>query len=303
MKEFLLIPTSYTGGSYWITAGFTPVVGSIYYYTPDSGTTYYACVNTFASGNTANGIPASTGAPFTSGAGANAFTVLGVIPKITTSAWSTTAYKVGDYVTASNKLYVCGVAGTATGTAPTTTTKGSLDGTGAQFYYVGASLLATSATATQLTGTAWTPTQNLYVGDIVYYGQDVYSVISTTASVTTTSANLPVPAKFGPTSKYYQYLFSLGGQMMVGFENVTTVEATNSSTVTVNVQLNGTKSSTKVYLQIADSTYATHQSIMQAFNDAFSIRKAEMFGSYKLPSLPVSGSGAVPNWVSAVYYS
>lgn len=304
MKEFLLIPTAYTGGSYWITAGFTPTVGSIYYYTPDSGTTYYACVNTFASGNTANAIPSATGGTFLSGAGNNAFTVLGVIPKITTTAWSTTAYKVGDYVTTvSNKLYVCGVAGTATGSAPTTTTKGTLDGTGAQFYYVGASLLATSATSTQLTGTAWTSTQDLYVGDIVYYGQDVYAVISTTASATTTAAKLPVPAKFGPTSQYYQYLFSLGGQMMVGLEGITTVEATNATTLTINSQLNGANKSTKFYFQVSDSTYATHQAVMQVFNDAFTTRKAEMFGSYKLPALPLSGSGAIPNWVSAVFFS
>ena len=304
MKEFLSIPMSYAGGSYWITAGFTPTLGGIYYYTPDSGTTYYACVSTFVSGTTANAIPSATNGTFTSGAGNNAFSVLGVIPKLTTAAWGvSTVYKTGDYVTASSKLYVCGVAGTSTGSAPTTTTKGTLDGTGAQFYYVGASLLATSATSTQLTGAAWTSATDLYVGDIVYYGQDAYAVIATTAAATSTAAKLPIPARFGPTSQYYQYLFTLGGQMLIGFEGITTVEVTSSTILTINSQLNATNKATKLYFQVADSTYATHQAVMQSFNDAFTKRKGGMFSSYRLPALPITGSGANPNWVSAVFYS
>lgn len=90
---------------------------------------------------------------------------------------------------------------------------------------------------------------------------------------------------------------------MMGFDGVTTVESTSSTILTVNIQVNGTRNTVKFYFQIADSSYATHQAVMQVFNDAFTTRKAEMFGNYKLPALPLSGSGAIPNWVSAIYYS
>ena len=290
---------AHTGGVHWITAGFTPTVGSIYYYTPVSpGTVTHACICTNSSGSTAASIPSATSGVFGSGTG-NYFLVLGVIPKITTNAWTLSAvYKIGDYVTTSNKLYVCGLAGTATGTAPTTTTKGTLDGTGAQFYYVSAAIQATSAVATQYTGSAYSTTGNLYVGDIVYYGQDVYSVIGTTASSTTTGATLPVPCKFGPGSQYYQYLFSIKGQSIIGFDDVINIELTDDKRIDINYQT-GTDTSyiVKVFFQNSDSTYQTHRAFLDAFNNAFDTRG---FGSYTLPQLPIVGT--VSNWVSGVRF-
>lgn len=301
MKEFLSIPMSYAGGNYWITAGFTPTAGNIYYYTPDTGTTYYACICTAYSGvnQTAGTIPTATTGTFVSGVG-NSFFVMGIVPRLlaATAAWSATAYNLGDYVTTSNKLYVCGEAGTAT-VAPTTTTKGVLDGTGAKFYYVSASLLATSNNAIPLTGTAWTTALDLYVGDIVYYGQDVYAVTATTAASTATAAKLPMPS---PTSQYYKYLFTIGSQGLIGLENITTVEILSTSILVINTY-NGAARTTKLYFQSADDNYAPHYAVMQTINDAFSQRKSAGISSTKLSALPPARGKANPNWVATVFYS
>jgi hypothetical protein len=299
MKEFLSIPMSYAGGSYWVTAGFTPTVGGIYYYTPDTGTTYYACVCTVASGNTAAAIPSATSGTFTSAS--NSFYIMSSIPKLTAAAWSATAYSIGDYVTTSSKLYVCGEAGTASA-APTTTTKGVLDGTGAKFYYVSASLLATSANSVQLTGTVWTSALDLYVGDIVYYGQDVYAVINTTAASTATAAKLPIPSVTGASSQYYKYLFTLGSIGLIGLDNITTVEITSTNVLTIN-SYNGAARTTRLYFPVADANYASHYAIMQAISDAFSSRKSIGISSNKIPVLPTPRGGVSPSWVSTVIYS
>ena len=293
---------SYAGGNYWTTAAFTPTAGNIYYYTPDTGATYYACICTSYGGNqTAGTIPAApsgTGS-FTSGVGNNFF-VMGIVPRslAATAAWSATAYNLGDYVTTASKLYVCGEAGTATA-APTTTTKGVLDGTGAKFYYVSASILTTSNNAIPLTGTAWTTALDLYVGDIVYYGQDVYAVVNTTAASTATAAKLPVPS---PTSQYYRYLFTIGSQGLIGLEDITTVEILSTSILLINTY-NGAARTTRLYFQSGDDNYAPHYAMMQAISDAFSQRKSVGFSSSKLPPLPPARSKANPNWVAAVFYS
>ena len=300
MKEFLSIPMSYAGGNYWITAGFTPTAGNIYYYTPDTGTTYYACICTSYSGNsTAASIPTATSGTFISGVGNN-FYVMGIVPRLlaATTAWSATAYNLGDYVTTASKLYVCGEAGTATA-APTTTTKGVLDGTGAKFYYVSASLLATSNNAIPLTGTAWTTALDLYVGDIVYYGQDVYAVVNTTAASTATAAKLPVPSS---TSQYYRYLFTVGSQGLIGLEDITTVEILSPSILVINTYNNAART-TKLYFQSADDNYAPHYAVMQTISDAFNSRKGTGTSSTKLSALPPARGKANPNWVATVFYS
>jgi hypothetical protein len=300
MKKFLSIPMSYTGGTYWTTAAFTPASGNIYYYTPDTGTTYYACICTSYQGNqTAGTIPTATSGAFTSGAG-NAFYVMGIVPRLlaATTAWSATAYNLGDYVTTASKLYVCGEAGTATA-APTTTTKGVLDGTGAKFYYVSASILTTSNNAIPLTGTAWTTALDLYVGDIVYYGQDVYAVINTTAASTATAAKLPVPS---PTSQYYRYLYTIGGQGLIGLEDITTVEILSPSILVINTY-NNTAKITKLFFQSGDDNYAPHYAVMQAIGNAFNSRKNNGISSTKLSALPPAIGKANPNWVATVIYS
>lgn len=299
MKEFLSIPMAHTGGSYWITAGFTPTLGSIYYYTPDTGTTYYACVCTVVSGATAAAIPSATSGTFTSGS--NSFSILSIVPKLTVAAWSTITYKIGDYVTSSNRLYICGEAGLASA-APSTTTKGVLDGTGAKFYYVAPTLLATSANSVQLTGTAWTNALDLYVGDIVYYGQDVYAVVNTTAASTATAAKLPIPSVTGTSSQYYRYLFTIGSQALIGLDNITTVEPTSSTVLTINTY-NGAARNTKLYFQVADANYAAHHAVMQAISDAFSSRKSNGIASFKLPTFPTPRDGSNPNWVVAAFFS
>jgi hypothetical protein len=300
MKEFLSIPMSYAGGTYWTTAAFTPTAGNIYYYTPDTGTTYYACICTAYGGNqTAGTIPTATSGTFTSGAG-NAFYVMGIVPRLlaATTAWSATAYNLGDYVTTASKLYVCGEAGTASA-APTTTTKGVLDGTGAKFYYVSASILTTSNNAIPLTGTAWTTALDLYVGDIVYYGQDVYAVINTTAASTATAAKLPVPS---PTSQYYRYLYTIGGQGLIGLEDITTVEILSPSILVINTY-NNTARITKLFFQSGDDNYAPHYAVMQAISNAFNSRKNNGISSTKLSALPPAIGKANPNWVATVIYS
>lgn len=300
MKEFLSIQMSYAGGNYWITAGFTPTAGNIYYYTPDTGTTYYACICTSYSGNqTAGTIPTTISGTFTSGTGNN-FYVMGIVPRslAATAAWSATAYNLGDYVTTASKLYVCGEAGTATA-APTTTTKGVLDGTGAKFYYVSASLLATSNNAIPLTGTAWTTALDLYVGDIVYYGQDVYAVVNTTAASTATAAKLPVPSS---TSQYYRYLFTVGSQGLIGLEDITTVEILSTNILLINTY-NGAARTTRLYFQSRDDNYAPHYAVMQAISDAFNPRKNNGISSTKLSALPPAMGKANPNWVATVIYS